>query len=112
VRILIIEDDDQYRFLLTDFLSKIGDFELVETRNPLEAVALLKVDKNIDLIICDFLMGNETGLKVLEYHALNCPFIPFILHSSIEPLSNVWSSNKLDGYFSLLGIIQNLRGLS
>lgn len=62
--ILVVEDDDRLRKLISDYL-KIGDFKVVEATNGSEALLEFKINK-IDLIILDVMMPILDGFTVCK----------------------------------------------
>lgn len=64
-RILFVEDDEQYRKLLTTILEKEG-YQIDSASSPIDAMGLFEKDK-YDLLISDFKMEAIDGLKLIEF---------------------------------------------
>jgi len=64
-KILIVDDDAINRRLIVIFIKKIGEFELVEAENGLEALNIIK-GGGIDLILLDIQMPVMNGVELLE----------------------------------------------
>lgn len=60
--ILVVEDDDHSRLLITKLLA-FQKFELLEAKNGVEALEMIKV-RNIDLLITDWTMPKMDGLTL------------------------------------------------
>src|SRR3989344_7518281 len=61
--VLIVEDDEAYRMLLSDALSDAG-FGVIAARNGHEA--LERVDEKPDMILLDYMMPDMNGAEVLK----------------------------------------------
>jgi CheY-like chemotaxis protein len=64
-RILVVEDDDDLRFLYDKALARLG-FEITAVMNTGEAIIHLTTD-DFDAIILDINMPDAPGTKVLEF---------------------------------------------
>ncbi len=73
--VLVVDDDAVSRMLLRHMLERQG-FEVVDT-DSVDAATVALADNEIDIIICDYLMPNATGLDLLA--SLPDPHQPFIL---------------------------------
>jgi CheY-like chemotaxis protein len=79
-RILIVEDDRNSRFLMTQILGRIG-YEVVEADNGLSALDILKRDQRFDLIMSDIRMAKMDGLSLLRNLNETYPTIPVMMLS-------------------------------
>jgi signal transduction histidine kinase/DNA-binding response OmpR family regulator/ligand-binding sensor domain-containing protein len=77
-KILLVEDNDDLRGLIADFLS--SDYEIVQAVDGLEASRLL-AENEIDLIISDIMMPGKDGVTLLREvkERAATSHIPFIL---------------------------------
>ena len=64
--ILIVDDEDNLRRLIKDFLNKKG-YETLEAENGEKALEIFKNRKDISLIILDVMMPELDGWDALEY---------------------------------------------
>jgi CheY-like chemotaxis protein len=62
-RILLIDDDDQFRGMLRQVLGKEGH-EVVEARNGKDAITLFRGEPT-DLVISDIFMPEQEGLQTI-----------------------------------------------
>jgi two-component system response regulator HydG len=63
-RILIIDDENDLRFVLKRFLSKHG-YEVLEASSGRKALEILR-SNDVDLILCDFKLDDMDGAEVLK----------------------------------------------
>lgn len=61
--ILCVDDDDIARYLLKEFLDRIGNFQLVQLDNGKACIDYIS-QHYVDLIILDFHLGDMTGEQV------------------------------------------------
>ncbi len=78
MRILIAEDDNTSRVILTAFLTK-NDYEVIETDNGAEALAELRKPDAPRLAILDWLMPEMDGVEVIRsvraQQTANAPYL-------------------------------------
>lgn len=64
--ILIVDDSEMNRFILSDMLS--DEFEILEAKNGKDAIAVLrKLDNAVSLVLLDIVMPEMDGFEVLAY---------------------------------------------
>jgi len=64
-RILVIDDDEQMRLLLTNLLRRRG-FEVLQAHDGLSALRLLE-STPVDLVITDLVMPRMEGLETIRH---------------------------------------------
>lgn len=64
-QILVVEDDDQIRELITRVLSTGGTHEVHQASSGDDAIARLG-ERNFDLVLLDLMLGTTSGWDVLE----------------------------------------------
>jgi two-component system cell cycle sensor histidine kinase/response regulator CckA len=69
-RILVVDDEDAITRVLEDVLS---EHEVVGARSGREAIALLASDDGFDVVLCDLMMDDMTGIDVYEHLARTAP---------------------------------------
>jgi len=79
-RILVVDDDESIRWMITEFLQRQGH-ECTPAENVAEAFRHLH-KKSFELAISDFNMPSQTGLDLLRYVSSNSPSTSFILISA------------------------------
>jgi YesN/AraC family two-component response regulator len=62
-RILLVDDDEQFRRMLRKTLMKMG-FEVIEARNGKEALEIYYKDP-VDLVMTDIIMPEKEGLETI-----------------------------------------------
>jgi two-component system, chemotaxis family, chemotaxis protein CheY len=65
MRVLVVDDFPTMRRILKNVLKQINMYNTLEAGNGKEALDLLRKEK-IDLIICDLLMPEMTGMELLQ----------------------------------------------
>ena len=66
-RVLFVEDNEDFRRLVIDFLEGKFRFKLVVARSGDEAIRLMSRDERFDIVITDYFMPNGTGKDVLDF---------------------------------------------
>lgn len=69
-RILVVDDQDAITRVLKDVL---WEHEVVGARSGREAIALLSSDDGFDVVLCDLMMDDLTGIDVYEHLARTAP---------------------------------------
>jgi CheY-like chemotaxis protein len=83
--ILILEDNEQYRALLTEVLTSVG-FDVCAEPNGLAADKLL-ASQSIDLVITDLVMPERDGIETIRRLRVSHPELPVIAISGDTPLN-------------------------
>ena len=76
-RILIVDDEEMIRVLLTEVLSQEG-YDVVTAKDGQEALSILERG-GIDLVLTDMVMPRGSGLEVLEAARRYDPSVPVIV---------------------------------
>jgi FixJ family two-component response regulator len=87
IRLLIVDDDEDYMFLLKDLLEESDlSFEIDEVNSS--KVALEKLKQNeYDCVVIDYLIPSLTGLDVMKFArglGIKTPFIIFSAFGDVE----------------------------
>src|SRR5688572_20734866 len=96
-KILIIEDDPDLGILLKKFLCESG-FEVFNCPSGTKGISFYR-DTPVDVIICDFRLGDMEGTEVLKQIKEINPQVPFIMmtgYSDIRMAVNVIKMGALD----------------
>ena len=96
-KILIVDDDREFREELRDFLH---EFEVIEAANGMEAINILKRANEIGLVLMDVMMPGADGTDVLKEIKKTDPELDIIIltgHSSKEVAIEALEG-KADGY--------------
>jgi DNA-binding response OmpR family regulator len=84
--ILIVDDESQFREVLTRHLNKEG-YETITANNGEEAFALLGKE-DIDLVLLDILMPRSDGIDFIKkVHESNYKGLPIIVLSNLSEVS-------------------------
>lgn len=93
-QILLVDDDETFRYILAELLRK--EFEVFESSGVNDALKKLET-ASVDLICSDYNMGDGTGLDLLHSCKERHIYVPFILMSACD-------SNQLSRKADLFGI--------
>ena len=80
-RILLVDDDETFRYALSELLSK--EFEVLKSFGVKDALEKLKKD-SVDLIFCDYIMRDGSGLDLLRSCRERYISVPFMLMSACD----------------------------
>ena len=83
-RILTVDDDEDFLFLLGEYLKSVG-LEHDQAVSAEQARNLLK-HSGYDMIVSDFNMPGESGLDLLRYVSSMYPGTPFVLMTGFDDL--------------------------
>jgi len=86
INVLIVDDDMFNRQLIISFLSKIPNISCIEAENGIEALALLKEEEAIDIILLDLHMPKMNGAETLLHIKKETKYdlIPIVLITTDE----------------------------
>ncbi|OGX25084.1 MAG: hypothetical protein A2787_04935 [Omnitrophica WOR_2 bacterium RIFCSPHIGHO2_01_FULL_48_9] len=99
---LVVDDDEGYRMLLTDAISDAG-FNVIAAKNGEEA--LQKISQNPDLIMLDYVLPDTTGIDILKkIRAQNSTWaqkVPVFMLTQKSDLSTIADAMEghVSGYF-------------
>jgi DNA-binding NtrC family response regulator len=96
-RILIVDDEPDYSWLLKGLLQQEGYEEVVTENNPLNVENLLKKNE-YDLIILDVYMPQMDGLELLEIICQNYPMLPVIMVTAVDNIEIALRAIKIGAY--------------
>ena len=94
--ILIVDDEDHVRRVLVRILAKAG-YQCVEANNALQARQCLE-DQNYDLILCDIIMPEESGIEFIQYASAAYPDIAVIMVTGIDDTQKADEALKIGVY--------------
>ncbi len=83
--ILVVDDDALIAMSTTDMLEDLGH-EVIETHSGARAVAVLRDDRRIDLLITDFSMPGMTGVELAKSARRLRPDLPILLATGYAEL--------------------------
>ena len=67
LRVLIVEDQEKVRGMLKDVLKAFGISQIYEYKSAEEALPFLSKSYDfVDIVLCDWIMGEMSGLKLLQ----------------------------------------------
>jgi two-component system, chemotaxis family, chemotaxis protein CheY len=103
MRVLIVDDFPTMRRILKNVLRQINMQNALEAQNGKEALDLLRKEE-IDLIICDLLMPEMTGMELLQACKADpqISHIPFIMVTAEAQKKTVMDAIKagVDNYIT------------
>ena len=88
-RILIVDDSDMTRRLISTAIRRLGDIEYEEAKDGFEAIQKLST-KLFDLLFVDINMPNINGLELIDYCKQSEQYqqIPIIIISTEDSLKD------------------------
>ena len=97
-KILIIEDEEAIRRVLTKILSEENsNYQLFEASDGLSGIEMVKKD-DFDLVLCDIKMPKMDGVEVLEAAKKLKPEIPMVMISGHGDLETAVSTMRLGAF--------------
>jgi CheY-like chemotaxis protein len=99
MRVLAIDDSDEFRDLIIDFLEPNG-FEVVGIANPVKALERFRIEKDsFQLVLLDYFMPDLDGAETLKWLKRISPSIKVIIVSGAEELRlrQILAQHHFDG---------------
>ena len=100
VRILVIDDNEEFRSLVTELLRPLG-FEVHAVANPVKGLEKFTQDKTgFHLVLLDYYMPQLDGAKTFEWLKKLDPNVKVIIVSGGEELRlrQILAQHPIDGY--------------
>lgn len=85
-RLLVVEDDAQQRQLLCELL-RAEDYQ-VQSADSVETAILALKQQQLDLVLCDWKLGQGSGLQVLQYLRQHYPQLGFVVATAYGSVSH------------------------
>lgn len=92
-KILVIDDEPDMLSACQMILSTLTNIDSVPISDSEKAVELIKKEE-FDLIICDLLMPNYDGMKILELSKKYLPYTPFIIFTAYGTIDRAVAAMK------------------
>ncbi len=93
MKILYVEDNDEDRTLIANFLRKYSKLNIIDTESPIKAIEIFK-NEMIDLVISDFRMPELDGNELLTQLKKINPTINFIVTTGYGDLDTAIKTIK------------------
>ena len=100
VRVLVIDDNEEFRYLITDLLEPFG-FEVIAIANPVKALEKFARERDqFQLVLLDYNMPQLDGAKTFECLKNLSPDVKVIIVSGVEELRlrPILAQHHIDGY--------------
>ena len=100
IRVLAIDDNDEFRALITELLEPFG-FEVHAVANPVKALESFTHEKDsFQLVLLDYYMPQLDGAKTFEWLKKLNPNVKVIIVSGAEELRlrQILAQHQIDGY--------------
>ena len=92
--ILLVDDEEGYRELISRVLTKAG-YEVLQAADGLQALSLLEESK-VDLVISDILMPALNGYALVARLRAKWPAMPVILTTGFLPAAKTMMNGSVD----------------
>lgn len=89
IKVLIVEDDPMVAMLNTHYLEQVGGFELVQAVNSVKSAIEVLEKSQIDLVLLDIFMPEETGFELLMYIRNQEKEIDIIMISAVHDMGSI-----------------------
>jgi CheY-like chemotaxis protein len=100
VRVLAIDDNEEFRNLITELLEPFG-FEVISVASPVKALEKFTREKDkFQLVLLDYYMPQLDGAKTFEWLKKLNPDVRVIIVSGAEELRlrQILAQHQIDGY--------------
>jgi adenylate cyclase len=89
-RLLVVDDNEDNRYTLTQRLKRLGYPEVEIAENGRQALALLR-ERPVDLVLLDIMMPEMTGYDVLKHLKAdeNLRHVPVVMISAVDEVDSV-----------------------
>jgi two-component system chemotaxis response regulator CheY len=95
LRVLVVDDNEPARKLLTMVLERLGIYKVVTAENGLEAQNIIAgMEGLVDLIICDWNMPTMSGMDLLRQVRWGYPDLPFIMVTANSDLQSAKAAKE------------------
>jgi len=84
-KILVVDDEEDIREIVSMVLETHFDCEVVESYSGNDAIRIIKENKDLKVIICDYRMPDGNGGDVYKFLRQENIEIPYIMISSDDP---------------------------
>jgi DNA-binding NtrC family response regulator len=95
-RILVADDDDIARDVITTLLSRDG-FSVTSVTDGLEAISVLRID-DVHLVISDLMMPGADGIEVLRFAVRSNPDIAVVILTAYGTLDTTLEAIRAGAY--------------
>ena len=93
LKILVVEDEEPMRALLSRMLLRMSVAQVVEAANGLQGLERVEAAP-IDLVICDWNMPEMSGMEFFDrVHAMN-PCLPFLMVTGRSDAKSIVAAKK------------------
>ena len=103
-KILIVEDEEDVRNVLTDFLADEG-YIMLQAGDGLQGIEVAKKELP-DLVLLDMRLPKMSGLDVIRELRANQPNVPILVLSGVKDLETAKQALRLGAYDYVVKPIQ------
>ncbi len=103
-KILLIDNEKCVRDTISLSLEKLG-YRVVSVESGKKAIKLLK-EEPVDIVICDIVMPDISGMDTLEHIVSNYPHIPVIMLSGLADSKTAMEAMKKQAFAFLAKPVQ------
>jgi PAS domain S-box-containing protein len=82
IRVLHVDDDEQFARLTATFLERLGPFDVTSRGGYEDAIDVVQTGGPFDCVVCDYGLDDYDGLDVLAAVRDESPDVPFVLFTA------------------------------
>ncbi len=95
--ILVVDDEKYICNIIDEALAEFDDFNVVKFNDPTKALEHI-TERSVDLVLTDLVMGEHSGVQILEHTLVNHPDAIVILMTGYPTVKTAISVLKKGGY--------------
>lgn len=100
-RVLVVDDEEDYRGLMTRHLRRKG-YDVFEAGDGAEALQVLKREGDIGVLVADLMMPRMDGLELLKRARKDDQYLEVVVISGAGTLESAISSMRMGGAYDYL----------
>lgn len=100
-RVLVVEDEEDYRILMAGHLRRKG-YDVLTAKDGVEGLQVLREAGDVEVLVSDLMMPEMDGLELLEHAKEDDPYLEVVVISGAGTLESAISSMRAGGAYDYL----------